>query len=113
MSRRAAMGSPAISDASAAATGAPGRRLSFDAGQVAWRVLGDAIVVYSDRSGATHQFGEFDGWVARRIAEGPTTLDALAAEAAELTDLAEPQLAQRLAEIVQALDDLALLGPPA
>jgi hypothetical protein len=108
------MENPATSDPEPDDVISAGRCLRLDPETVAWRMLEDVVIVYCDLSGATHQFSEFDGWVVRQIAERPTTLGTLVAQAGEVVDLPPgPQLAQRLEAIVQTLDAFALLARPA
>ncbi|MGH6968016.1 MAG: HPr-rel-A system PqqD family peptide chaperone [Stellaceae bacterium] len=57
------------------------------AAAVDWRVWDGEVVAYNDRSGDTHHFADFAGWVFARLAAGPADVAALTTAAIDAVEL--------------------------
>jgi hypothetical protein len=84
-------------------------RIELDHEHVIVRQMDDVVVVFSERSGATHEFSDLDGWVVEQIAAGPTSLAALKQAARELVEVDDDSLDRRLQQIIAMLNSFALL----
>jgi hypothetical protein len=74
---------------------------------LAWRQWDDAIVLYNDETGSTHQLGALCGEVMVELLRHPSGL-AMAAMLRAITDRVEvPASVDLQAEIIRVLDDLS------
>lgn len=54
---------------------------------VDWRAWNGEIVAYNDRSGDTHHFADFAGWLFARLATAPGNVPSLTAAATDALEL--------------------------
>ena len=77
------------------------------AGAVDWRAWDGEIVAYNDRSGDTHHFADFAGWLFARLAATPAdvpSLTAAATDAVELRSGAPAATVERTLALFRKLD---------
>ena len=74
-----------------------------------WRRFDDTVLVYNDRSGATHRLNGLEGWVFERLASDPADLDGLAGEAEQLVDdSGQPHIRSVIARTLELLEQFAV-----
>src|SRR5215469_10366757 len=77
------------------------------AAAVDWRAWDGEIVAYNDRSGDTHHFADFAGWLFARLAATPgdvPSLTAAATDAVELRSGAPAATVERTLALFRKLD---------
>jgi hypothetical protein len=74
------------------------------------RQLGDDIMVFSKRSGATHRFSDVEAWVWQQLSRrGPLTVEELAHDVAQLAAAAPgTSLQEGIAQILRMFEQLSL-----
>jgi PqqD family protein of HPr-rel-A system len=76
--------------------------------EVDWRSWSGEIVVYNGRSGDTHHFADFAGWMFARLAAQPASAAVLASAASDTVELrsgeASQQIVARTLVLFQQLD---------
>ncbi|MGH6969640.1 MAG: HPr-rel-A system PqqD family peptide chaperone [Stellaceae bacterium] len=74
---------------------------------VDWRAWDSEIVAYNDRSGDTHHFADFAGWLFAQLATAPSDVPSLTAAAVDTVDLrcgAPPATVERTLALFHKLD---------
>ena len=77
------------------------------AADVDWRAWDGDVVAYSDRSGDTHHFADFAGWMFARLAAAPADVAALTTAAADTVELrcgAPDEVIERTLVLFRKLD---------
>ncbi|MGH6976131.1 MAG: HPr-rel-A system PqqD family peptide chaperone [Stellaceae bacterium] len=77
------------------------------AAAVDWRAWDGEIVAYNDRSGDTHHFADFAGWLFAQLAAAPADVPSLTAAAVDTVDLrcgAPPATVERTLALFHKLD---------
>lgn len=76
------------------------------AAAVDWRAWDGEIVAYNGRSGDTHHFADFAGWLFARLAAAPADIPSLAAatDAVELRSGAPAATVERTVALFRKLD---------
>jgi len=77
------------------------------AAAVDWRAWGGEIVAYNGRSGDTHHFADFAGWLFARLATTPADIPSLTAAATDSIELrcgAPETTVERTLVLFQKLD---------
>jgi len=73
------------------------------AAEVDWRAWPGEIVAYNGRSGDTHHFADFAGWLFARLAARPASAAALASAAADTVELRSGEAPRQTVERTLAL----------
>lgn len=75
--------------------------------EVDWRAWDGEIVAYNGRTGDTHHFADFAGWIFARLATAPADSAALATAATDTVDLrcgAPAEAVERTVALLRKLD---------
>jgi len=73
------------------------------AAEVDWRAWSGEIVAYNGRSGDTHHFADFAGWMFAQLAAQPASAAVLASAAADTVELRSGEAPQQTVERTLAL----------